>query len=166
MDQYEMVEKLRQKANVSYEEAKEALENTNWDILDALVLLENEGKVPGKSPSFTTEEKPQPKAGRKNDFVQALNRFFAAVKHCISFLCRNEFHITWKDGEKTEMTLIILVLFLCLCFPLTVLGMVIGFFCGARFRLVGPDMHKVQITMNAEDEAAQNKQESGSDTQN
>lgn len=166
MDHYEMVEKLRQKANVSYEEAKAALESTNWDILDALVLLENEGKVLGKNPSFTTEEKPQPKPNRKSDFIQALNRFFAALKRCISFLCRNEFHITWKDGEKTEMTLIILVLFLCLCFPLTVLGMVIGFFCGARFRLVGPDMHRVQITMNADEEAPENKQESSSNTQN
>ena len=39
MDHFEMVEKLRAKANVSYEEAKAALEASDWDILDALVLL-------------------------------------------------------------------------------------------------------------------------------
>ena len=34
MDNFEKVEKLREHANVTYEEAKEALENSNWDILD------------------------------------------------------------------------------------------------------------------------------------
>ncbi|NLO13382.1 MAG: ubiquitin, partial [Clostridiales bacterium] len=44
MDHFEMVEKLRQKANVSYEEAKAALEHSEWDLLDALVYLESQGK--------------------------------------------------------------------------------------------------------------------------
>ena len=45
MEHLEKVEKLREKANVSYEEAKAALESCDWDILDALVKLESEGKV-------------------------------------------------------------------------------------------------------------------------
>ena len=56
MDHYEMVENLRTKANVTYEEAKAALEASDWDMLDALVLLESEGKVNG-APEFTTKEK-------------------------------------------------------------------------------------------------------------
>ena len=56
MDHYEMVESLRAKANVTYEEAKAALEASDWDMLDALVLLESEGKVNG-APEFTTKEK-------------------------------------------------------------------------------------------------------------
>ena len=45
MDNLEKVEKLRERANVSYEEAKEALENNDWDLLDAMVALEKEGKT-------------------------------------------------------------------------------------------------------------------------
>ena len=45
MEQLEKVEKLRQRANVSYEEAKMALEQSNWDLLDAMVYLEQLGKV-------------------------------------------------------------------------------------------------------------------------
>ena len=56
MDHYEMVEILRNKANVTYEEAKAALEASDWDMLDALVLLESEGKVNG-APEYTTKEK-------------------------------------------------------------------------------------------------------------
>ena len=60
MDHFEMVEKLRTKANVSYEEAKAALEASDWDILDALVLLESEGKVNNgeAKAEYTTQEKP------------------------------------------------------------------------------------------------------------
>lgn len=44
MEQLEKVEKLRERADVSYEEAKEALEACDWDLLDAMVWLEKEGK--------------------------------------------------------------------------------------------------------------------------
>jgi translation elongation factor EF-Ts len=45
MERLEKVEKLRSKANVSYEEAKEALDACIDDILDAMVYLEKNGKV-------------------------------------------------------------------------------------------------------------------------
>ena len=45
MDNFEKVEKLVQKANVSYEDAKQALEEANGDMLDAMIALEKQGKV-------------------------------------------------------------------------------------------------------------------------
>ena len=45
MDHFEMVEKLREKANVTYEEAKDALEASDWDLLDALLMLESKGRL-------------------------------------------------------------------------------------------------------------------------
>ena len=69
MTNYEMVELLRQKANVSYEEAKAALEAANWDLLDAIVLLEREGKVPENDARFSTkaEEKAAEEGKKKKD---------------------------------------------------------------------------------------------------
>ena len=63
MEKVQMVEKLRSKTNISYEEAKDALENTNWDILDAVVYLERIGKIkkPSVSTYFTNEYKEVPK---------------------------------------------------------------------------------------------------------
>ena len=55
MTHYEMVELLREKANVSYEEAKDALETANWDLLDAIVLLEREGKTQNRPSSYSTK---------------------------------------------------------------------------------------------------------------
>ena len=45
MEMLEKVERLVEKANVSYEEAKAALDEANGDLLDAMVLLERQGKV-------------------------------------------------------------------------------------------------------------------------
>ena len=45
MDNYQKVEQLVNKAGCSYEEAKSALEACGWDMLDAVISLEREGKV-------------------------------------------------------------------------------------------------------------------------
>jgi hypothetical protein len=45
MTTLEQVEKLRDRANVSFEQAKLALEEANGDLLDALIILERQGKT-------------------------------------------------------------------------------------------------------------------------
>ena len=56
MDNFEKVEKLREKANVSFEEAKAALEESNWDLLDAMIVLEKQGKTEARKEKFSTKE--------------------------------------------------------------------------------------------------------------
>lgn len=43
MKSYEMVEALSAKSNVTLEQAKDALEKTNWDILEAAIYIERNG---------------------------------------------------------------------------------------------------------------------------
>lgn len=53
----ELVERLREKADVSYEEARAVLEEADGDLLDALILLERRGRIPAGAPrgaSYTT----------------------------------------------------------------------------------------------------------------
>jgi Domain of unknown function (DUF4342) len=59
MDELKLIDKLREKANISYEEAKIALENNSWDILDALLYLEEGGRVekPSVSIFYTNESR-------------------------------------------------------------------------------------------------------------
>ena len=45
MERYEMAELLSQKAGVSLEEARQALEENDWDMLDAMVALERAHKT-------------------------------------------------------------------------------------------------------------------------
>lgn len=54
----EQVEQLCAHAAVSYEEARRALEACDGDLLDALILLEREGRIPpggGRGAFFTTQ---------------------------------------------------------------------------------------------------------------
>lgn len=56
MDNYQKVEQLVNKAGCSYEEAKAALEACEWDMLDAVISLEREGKINKESAEQKTEE--------------------------------------------------------------------------------------------------------------
>ena len=52
MDEEQKIEKLRQRADVSYEEARDALRACEGDLLDAMVYLERLGQA--KAPEQTT----------------------------------------------------------------------------------------------------------------
>ena len=59
MENHKLVDKLKNETNISYEEAKIVLERSNWDILDAFIYLEENGKVqkPSVSIFYTNEYK-------------------------------------------------------------------------------------------------------------
>lgn len=59
MERLKLVDKLKNKANISYEEAKDALEKSNWDMLEAMLYLEAHEKVqkPSLSIFYTNESK-------------------------------------------------------------------------------------------------------------
>ena len=57
----EMVERLREKASVSYAEAKQALEYSEGNLLDALIYLEEKGNIPRtENAYFSTKDQPAP----------------------------------------------------------------------------------------------------------
>ena len=45
MDNLDKVEKLRERADISYDEARAVLEECEWDLLDAVIKLEEQGKI-------------------------------------------------------------------------------------------------------------------------
>ncbi len=56
MDNYQKVEQLVNKAGCSYEDAKTALEGCGWDMLDAVISLEREGKVKKETAEQTAQK--------------------------------------------------------------------------------------------------------------
>ena len=58
----EMAERLKEKANVSYAQAKEALEYSGGNLLDALIYLEEKGILPRTEGAYfsTRSETPPP----------------------------------------------------------------------------------------------------------
>ena len=55
MDNLQKIEQLVSKAGCSYEDAKAALEGCGWDMIDAIISLEREGKVKKETLEHTAQ---------------------------------------------------------------------------------------------------------------
>lgn len=161
MDNLEKVEKLRAKADISYEEAREILEECSWDLLDAVVELEARGKIKSdSSDSYTTYgsgEQEAPKSPKQvaesyqsyNQSHQNEKGFFKTLWDGFVFLlkkgCENTFVVSRYDKYIMQIPVLLLVLLLlCSCF-LVLLIMVIGLFFGFRYSFAGPDLGRDSV---------------------
>ena len=111
MEMIEKVERLREKANVSYEEAKEALEQSGGDLLDAIVLLERQGKVKGPAQStFSTDYEEQTEYIKVRDKVEEQEKSAPSfgrsigrmIRGFIGFI-RNTTFIVTKGEERSYL---------------------------------------------------------------
>lgn len=154
MDHFEMVEKLREKANVSYEDAKNALEASQWDLLDALVYLEQEGKVPEEQVgSYSTRQEPREKpAATDHNSKGAFRRLFDFVAKVINGMNKVSMEVRRKGQVAFTLPLLALVLLVLFCFWFIIPVMVLGLFFGYTYRFQG---HSAADSVNrAMDKAA------------
>lgn len=148
MEQFEKVEKLRQKANVSYEEAKNALEQNNWDLLDAMVYLEQLGKVkaPNNS-SYSTSYEEQPQYLSVQDTIKSqdtagcngCSKLRNLIRKLVKKSKENDFCVTRNGEEVVKMPVWAFVLILLSMWEFTLLIMVIALFFGCRYSFCGKD---------------------------
>ncbi len=157
MDHYEMVENLRAKANVTYEEAKAALEASDWDMLDALVLLESEGKVNG-APEFTTKETAEEprRSARRGDVKGSLSKLGSWIRKMIALGNQNQFVISRKGSELVAMPITVMALLMVLVWPFSLIVLFAGLCLGSRYSFRGPDINATvsDFVSKAQDKAA------------
>lgn len=166
MTNFEMVERLRMKANVSYEEAKAALEACNWDLLDAMVLLERQGKVRDQEEAnYTTREEPAAQAPKGKDFKGVLGKLGKKLVSLIDYLCRNSFEISRKGEVVIALPVLVVVLCLIFLFPFTLIALIAGLFFGLRYAFRGPELDKGPLN-SAMDKAADMAESIKQDVQN
>lgn len=159
MDHFELVEKLREKANVSYEDAKRALEASDWDLLDAMVLLENEGRVPPQEKApFTTRREPRPKASDADDSVRGVLRRLTDM--LVSLINRaGKIDVVLSRHGKTVLALPLIAVILLVLFVgwVAIPAIVVGLFFGFRYALRGDGISdKVNQAMDRMANAADN----------
>lgn len=162
MEQFEKVEKLRERANVTYEEAREALEQSNWDILDAMIYLEKQGRTKSTEQSrYSTRhervvgeivEAQEP----ENNFKDSMKRFGKWLAGLLEKGNTNSFCVERDEKEIFKVPVTVLVVFLIFAFWVVLPLLVIGLFLNMRYHFQGPDVQVVDIDMNkAMDSAAQ-----------
>ena len=154
----EHVEKLREKANVSYAEAKAALDACGDDLLEALLYLERQGKVnPPEHGGFYSSKSEQKE--KQNDtaetvhssepkgesFSELMGRFFRWIRGLFVKGCENMFDVQRGDSQIITMPVIVLVLLLIFCFWLVIPLLIIGLFFGCRYRFRGRDVEKTAV---------------------
>ena len=145
MDKLEKVERLREHANVTYEEAKAALEQANDDLLDAMVILEKQGKVgapEAKTYSTSYEEQKQylsvqekvEEQNRAYSFGQTVKGIFIIIK---DFVLHTNFLITREGKVVFNMPTWALALIVLLTAEVSVPVMLIAMLFKVRYHFEG-----------------------------
>jgi ribosomal protein L12E/L44/L45/RPP1/RPP2 len=167
----EQVEKLREKANVSFEEAKTALDASNGDLLEAIILLEKQGKVnppvgggfycsnnSGAGEKETAQEERKTEERRGESFSEMINRFGRFCGRVINKGNTNYFEAE-KEGKviiSLPVTLLVIsvIFFFWFIFPL----MIVGLFFGFRYHFRGHDLGKESVNkvMDSASDTAEN----------
>ncbi|MDW7683820.1 MAG: DUF4342 domain-containing protein [Bacillota bacterium] len=167
----EQVEKLRDKANVTYDEARAALEACGDDLLDAVIYLERQGKV--KAPqnggyynttSQAAEGNEQIKENCSDDsqqdasFSRLLKRVFTWCGRMIAKGNQNSFEVRQHERVIITIPVTILALFLLFAFWVVVPLLIVGLFFNFNYVFKGPDLEKTGVNdvMGSASNAAEN----------
>lgn len=179
MTTLEQVEKLRTMANVSYDEAKAALDAANGDLLEAIIYLEKQGKVdaPKVGGYYSSKKNTDSSAvackticwEKQNNNCNGGETFISLMKKlgrfCLKMIRKgttNTFEVLKGEESKATFPVIVLALLLMFAFWVTIPLLIIGLFFGLRYRFNGPDFsgNTVNDAMNSAADAAENLKKS------
>ena len=157
MDKFELVERLVKTTGVSFEDAKNALEASGWDLLDAAVWLEKNGKVENKSASYNSnpaQQQEQENVKQESTRGEYRRERHGSGNHVLSgiigkvknILLDNDLVLVKQNGEvfldiPIWLTAILLIVFTWPFIGVLVLVFVLGF----RLRLQGPDLGGAKV---------------------
>ncbi len=139
MEKIELVEKLREKTGLSAEEAWNALEKNNWVLVDAMLWLEREKKIPSQTATASSagEESYQPVnptvGDKKND-----DSFTAKLLRLLEDSINHHLVLRREGKSVLRLPVLVLVVLLCTAFYVVVVGLLVALFCGCQFALEGP----------------------------
>ena len=157
MDNYQKVEQLVNKAGCSYEDAKTALESCGWDMLDAVISLEREGKINKETSEQKAEEpieiipevyseKTDDDAGSSGKADGKQKREHKLWNRIKSILIRNRMVVLKNNGQQImDLPIVIPVIALIAFFWATLIVAAVAIVFGCRFHFEGEDLGKTNI---------------------
>jgi len=150
MEKLEKVELVREKCGVTYEEAKNALEACDYDVLDAIVKLEREGKAQAAtasyatfteaehhvSPEMTRAQAEYHESSKKTKVGDLWTSLCAHVKEFINAGFEMTF-IAEREGERVVALPLLILLIGMFIWGISIWLLIIGLFFGFRYRIEG-----------------------------
>lgn len=166
MEKLDKVELVREKCGVSYEEARDALEACEYDVLDAIVMLERAGKARAETASYATnpgttravsEEMAEAQSAyqqqsKKTKFGDVWDSFRTECKN----IARAGIDMTFIAEHHGNQVVAIPVLFVViglLAWGASLWLLIIGLFFGFRYRIEGANPLTIDVN-DAMDKAA------------
>ncbi|MBR1830557.1 MAG: DUF4342 domain-containing protein [Atopobiaceae bacterium] len=166
MEKLEKVELVREKCGVTYEEAKRALEENDFDVLDAIVYLERQGKASTQTASFATASEPAGtlsaemaraqneyhEQSKKTKFGEMWATFCAQAKSVFRAGLDMTF-IAERKGERVIAVPLLFIIIGILAWGAALWFLIFGLFFGFRYRIEGASPLTIDVN-EAMDKAA------------
>ncbi|MBQ3761533.1 MAG: hypothetical protein II875_05930 [Clostridia bacterium] len=138
MTRLEMVEKLREKADVTYDEARDALEKNDWDMLDALLALKSKKSTAGEKPSSGKPEIVVSRDSRAKEIAGSIGeKASSVVRFLLSAVKKGEdirIEVLYRDEVIGSLSVTVLALLLICSWFVPVILFILGLISGYRFR--------------------------------
>lgn len=113
----EQIDELRKRANVSYEDAKSALEQSNGNLIEALVYLEKQNKIkPDKTPSSES-------------------KFFKKVKKLIKKGNETKLVVKKDDSVVLNICVTLAVLLTIVAMPIVITALILALVTNHKIRI-------------------------------
>lgn len=170
----QQVEELRKYANISFNEAKEALEETKGDLLEAIINLEKKGRIkaPKDGGFYSSEDSSQDQEFNgseediktefhdksSTDFTEMVKKFGAFIRKLFHKGNRNNFEVIRAGKVIMSVPVTVLAILVIFAFWITIPLLIIGLFFGIKYAFSGPELGKdnVNRAMDSVSDAAEN----------
>lgn len=163
MERMDMVEKIREKADVTIEEAKAVLERNNWDMLDTLVELEQSGRLKSDAGTRTSSE------GSGTDEYERVNPTASGSQYeygagtaassaketgkkiwdklvvLFQKSLSNSFVVSKEEEVMVRVPVLVLIILVLAAFWFTVIVLIVGLFFNLRYSFQGKELGKDSI---------------------
>lgn len=171
MEMLEKVELVREKTGVSYQDAKDALEACDFDVLDAIIWLENAGKADMRTASYETADtsatqtasyemqeaqEEYERTSKKTKFGEVWSSVCREAKKIFRASLDMTF-VAERNGERVVAVPVLVVAIGALAWGATIWLLILGLFFGFRYRIEGAKAVTIDVNdaMNKAADAAE-----------
>ena len=171
MDNFEKVERLVEKANVSFEDAKAALDEANGDLLDAMIILEKRGKVKGPEQSEYVSGKSEQteyanvseavRESAKTDKGEAFKGVGGFFRRIFRYLSDNSLRVAKNGNDIINLPLWLSAIIILFTWHFIWIVILVSLFFGVRYSIEGKnDSKAVNTILDQASDIADNVKES------
>ena len=167
----EKIDMLKERANISYKEAKEALEKFDGDLVEALIYLEsNEKTTASPQPRHDRdnkdyrdyrehrEERRQKRRERDKDVLDQIKQF-------ISKLHKTSFIVSKKDRKLLDIPLTVALIIILIALPASIFLLILPYVFGYKILVLNEDGSKFNFDEAAKDLGKSKQTETKNDSE-